>query len=147
MGNYAARITPALALCALLAMIWISYSSLPRESQHEGAEIGDGHANGWQRMLSAYTLLVHIVTTLFALRAFRALGHVIVKIEETACKPWLKENASSLQPPLRFAIIIPSYKETTETLQTTLGVLASHPQARSCYHVRKFCFMDWRCSD
>ncbi|TDZ14984.1 hypothetical protein Cob_v012124 [Colletotrichum orbiculare MAFF 240422] len=33
------------------------------------------------------------------------------------------------------AIIIPNYKEEMDTLKETLDVLASHPQARSCYDV------------
>ncbi|OQO04036.1 hypothetical protein B0A48_10679 [Cryoendolithus antarcticus] len=34
-----------------------------------------------------------------------------------------------------FVIILPAYKEDNTTLETTLRVLASHPQARLCYHV------------
>lgn len=33
------------------------------------------------------------------------------------------------------AIIIPNYKEELDTLKETLDVLASHPQARTCYDV------------
>ena len=34
-----------------------------------------------------------------------------------------------------FVIIIPAYKEEMDTLEMTLRVLASHSQARHCYHV------------
>ena len=38
---------------------------------------------------------------------------------------------------LLFAIIVPSYKETFDTLNDTLQVLAAHPNARSSYHVNR----------
>lgn len=41
-------------------------------------------------------------------------------------------------PTTLFVIILPSYKEDPETLETTLDVLACHPQARKCYHVSQF---------
>lgn len=37
--------------------------------------------------------------------------------------------------PIIHAIVIPNYKEEVETLRETLDVLASHPQAQSCYDV------------
>lgn len=37
--------------------------------------------------------------------------------------------------PIIHAIVIPNYKEEEETLRETLDVLASHPQAQSCYDV------------
>jgi hypothetical protein len=38
------------------------------------------------------------------------------------------------------AIVIPNYKEETDTLRETLEVLASHPQARNTYDVSNFSF-------
>jgi hypothetical protein len=40
-----------------------------------------------------------------------------------------------LEPEVIHAIILPNYKEDTETLRTTLHVLASHPRASSQYEV------------
>lgn len=39
--------------------------------------------------------------------------------------------------PIIHAIVIPNYKEEMETLRETLDVLASHPQAQSCYDVSR----------
>lgn len=48
-----------------------------------------------------------------------------------------KDEKAELQStwPL-FVIILPAYKEEVSTLEETLRVLASHPQARRSYHVR-----------
>lgn len=46
-----------------------------------------------------------------------------------------KDNAQS--SPIIHAIVIPNYKEEMETLRETLDVLASHPQAHSCYDVSR----------
>ncbi|RFU76213.1 hypothetical protein TARUN_6035 [Trichoderma arundinaceum] len=37
------------------------------------------------------------------------------------------------QSPIIHAIVVPNYKEEMDTLRETLDVLASHPQAQSCY--------------
>lgn len=39
--------------------------------------------------------------------------------------------------PIIHAIVIPNYKEEMDTLRETLDVLASHPQAQSCYDVSR----------
>lgn len=41
------------------------------------------------------------------------------------------------ESPIIHAIVIPNYKEEVDTLRETLDVLASHPQAQSCYDVSR----------
>jgi hypothetical protein len=47
------------------------------------------------------------------------------------------EGKDILQDPVIHAIVIPNYKEEVDTLRETLDVLASHPQAQSCYDVSR----------
>lgn len=44
-------------------------------------------------------------------------------------------KGTTAYPSLLFIIIIPAYKESVQTLEETLRVLASHSQARHAYHV------------
>ena len=133
--TYAARITPALALGALAALLYGSYngaSTRPGTTEQQNPWLG---ASVWQWLLSMHLLALHLVTTLFPLRAFRALGHVITSMRETAHDHHVVQHLTHCKSALRFAIILPTYCEDDETLRSTLSVLASHPQASSCYHV------------
>ncbi|KAM0262366.1 hypothetical protein ACHAQJ_001835 [Trichoderma viride] len=47
---------------------------------------------------------------------------------------YIKDKVTS-QGQIIHAIVIPNYKEEMDTLRETLDVLASHPQAQSCYDV------------
>ena len=135
LAKYLTRITPALALFGLSLLLWKSLASLTRHSQNEATDRRlEPETTFWQWLLSIHLVSLHIVTALIPLRAVRALGHTTSKMRETAGK------LSPLHSPadaLRFAVIIPAYKETRETLRTTLSVLASHPQAQTCYDVRR----------
>lgn len=136
LARYITRIAPALALLGFSLLLWKSFASLERPSGNDsGSPQDEPRTNFWQFALSVYLVALHVSTALIPFRAFRALGHVSAKMKEVAADlPRLRSSA--LQRDLRFAIIIPAYKETVDTLRTTLSVLASHPQARSSYDVR-----------
>lgn len=132
--RYVTRITPFIS-CALLALLLIfSFAVEPLGEEEEGEN--HGHITPWQILLSAQFLWLHILSTLFPLRAFRALGDVISKIQETGNTDLDEKHSVERGDNVVFAIIIPAYKEDPETLRRTLNVLACHPQARSSYHVR-----------
>lgn len=132
--TYAARIAPALALIALLLLLWKSFV-LVENQKPPPQEDKPPNASFWQCLLAAYLILLHIITASIPLRAFYALGRVISKTEEKAqdLSPFQSMPMQSL---LTFAIIIPAYKEAVDTLSETLDVLASHPHAQACYDVR-----------
>lgn len=134
-ATYAARIAPALALIALLLLLWKSLASLVESQRLPPEEDKPPNASFWQCLLAAYLILLHIITASIPLRAFRALGYVISKTEEKA-RDLSPLQSLPMQSLLIFAIIIPAYKETVDTLGETLGILASHPHAQACYDVR-----------
>ncbi|KAK5708560.1 hypothetical protein LTR17_020593 [Elasticomyces elasticus] len=136
--RYATRIAPALGLCALAALLYSSFSTAAADRGKGGSPPGHPRATGWHWLLSIHVLILHIATTLFPLRAYRALGNVIVEMRAAAHQISTSEDPATStcsHPALRFAIILPAYREDIHTLRTTLDVLASHPQAGTCYHV------------
>lgn len=138
LGRYLTRIVPALALTGLLLLLWKSFQPLTRSSSEATKDTSDRHNELlWQCLLGLHIVALHIATALIPLRAFRTLGHIGSKMRETAAQLG-STQASPPSAALRFAIIMPSYMESVETLRTTLDVLASHAKARACYDVRRF---------
>ncbi|WPH00338.1 Hypothetical protein R9X50_00316300 [Acrodontium crateriforme] len=142
---WATRCIPGLSAIIVFALLYLSFIAEPFGKGQRGDH--HGVATIWQLLLSIYTILLHLQAIAFPARVCWAIGNVIEKMKETAA---IKDNpkkrkkitikteendaAISYPSPL-FVIILPSYKENMATMRETLRVLASHPQARHCYHV------------
>ena len=140
--RYFTRIIPAVSLFALAVLLIFAFVLDP-----PGKGLRQDKASFSQLLLSLYALVLHILSLVFPIRAFFALGHVVKKTRETAESSHEDEisagdkarrehcAADEANGGLRFAIIIPTYQEDIETLSNTLRVLAAHPQAPVSYHV------------
>ena len=141
---YLTRIVPALSLLGVLFLLVCSFIIAPYGKAERGEHHGE--ATKSQLVLAAYTILLHIVSVLFAVRVCWAMGDVINGTKQDANVAEKSRRRSShavrnrkpskvQQGPI-FVIIIPAYKEEVEILRETLRVLAYHPRAQSSYHVR-----------
>lgn len=143
--QYGTRVIPAFSVCLISLLLVFSFIIEPFGKGEKGKHHGE--ATTWQLVLSAYTMLLHMGSIIFPARVCYAIGDVIQKTKETAM---IRDNPKrrrtrtidtpdrgrvSFPVPL-FIIILPAYKEEMATLEETLRVMASHPQARHCYHVR-----------
>ena len=138
------RCIPAFSVCIIATVLVFSFVLKPFGKGEAGRHHGE--ATLWQLVLSAYTVILHIMSILFPARVCYAVGDVMKKMKETAkVKDAPKkrktltvktEKGSQTFPAPLFVIILPAYKEEMGTLEETLRVLGSHPQARHCYHVR-----------
>lgn len=99
-----------------------------------------------ERFFIFYTIFLHVVISAIPLRIFRgarlATNQIRTAIEicqGLSDKPLVSRGSSYQGAPLEatHVSIIPSYKESIETLQDTLRILASHRLAKSTYDVRK----------
>lgn len=141
---YATRTIPAWSVCFIAILLVFSFLIRPYGQGDPGHR--DGSATPWQIILSIYTVVLHILSVIFPARVCYALGDVMQRMKETATlkdtpkkrrTQSIKTPAGSIAFPLPlFVIILPAYKEEMSTLDQTLRVLASHPQARHAYHVR-----------
>jgi hypothetical protein len=141
---YLTRIVPALSLLGVVFLLISSFIVTPYGKTDRREHYGE--ATKSQLILGAYTSVLHILSVLFAARVCWAMGDVINGMRENASvveKPMRRKShsrknsgLSKAQKGPSFVIIIPAYKEEVETLRETIGVLASHPHARSAYHVR-----------
>lgn len=141
---WATRCIPAFSCVAVAVLLVLSFVVWPYGKGDKGEH--RGNATIPQLVLAVYTVFLHILSVAFPVRVCYAMGNVIKKIQESSSiedHPQhrslqlvkTKEGELAFPAPL-FVIILPAYKEDLETLEETLRVLASHPQARHCYHVR-----------
>ena len=144
---YITRIIPALSVLALVTVIIFSFVIEPYgHGQNSSSQFHDpAAATSWQLALSAYTILLHLMSIAFPARVCWAMGDVIRHLKESASikdSPKKRRGqtlrgdrgSTALQIPM-FVIILPAYKEEITTLEETLRVLASHPRAQQSYHV------------
>ena len=142
--NYATRVLPAASVLLVVTILIFSFVLSPYGKVREGAF--DGSATPWQLALSFYTVLLHGMSILFPARVCWAMGNVTANMRAIAARENKfvpqkvvrgenEKNATEYPAPL-FVIILPAYKEDLATLEETIRVLASHPQAHQCYHVR-----------
>lgn len=98
-----------------------------------------------ERFFVFYTIFLHVVISAIPLRIFRgarlATEQIQAAIEicqKLSDKPRAPQGSSYQGAPFEVThvSIIPSYKESIETLQDTLRILASHRHAKSTYDVR-----------
>lgn len=140
---YLTRIVPALSLIGVLILLVCSFIVAPYGRVRNGEHHGE--ATKSQLILAVYTIILHVLSVMFAVRVCWSMGDVINGINENANvveKPRRRKSQASkntrvvnLHSGPTFVVIIPAYKEDIETLQETIAVLASHPRARCSYHV------------
>ncbi|KAK1061208.1 hypothetical protein LTR74_011218 [Friedmanniomyces endolithicus] len=141
-ASYWTRIIPAWSVCGIAILLVCSFLVQPYGKGEPGRR--HGAATAWQFVLGFYTVALHILSILFPARVCYALGHVIKEIKENAALANDRRYVSNIQtvetekgttPAPLFVILLPAYKEDMGTLEETLRVLASHAQARHCYHI------------
>lgn len=137
------RCVPAFSICAVAILLVLALIVQPHGREEEGKY--NGETTWAQLVLSVYTVLLHIMSIAFPLRVCWSMIDMNRRMKDAAAlMPNIRRRrAGSVKsdegdftfPVPLFVIIIPAYKEEVETLEMTLRVLASHPQARHCYHV------------
>jgi len=138
------RCIPAFSICAVAVLLVLALVVQPHGREEEGRY--NGETTWAQLVFSVYTVLLHIMSIAFPVRVCWSMVDMIRRMKDaTRVMPnTRRRRAASIKsdegdftfPVPLFVIIIPAYKEEMETLETTLRVLASHSQARHCYHVR-----------
>jgi hypothetical protein len=137
------RCIPALSIIAVGVLLVFSFIVSPLGRGEKG------HHNGqttWpQFVLSIYTVLLHLMSITFPARVCYSMLDMNKRMKDasTVMPNTRRRRVASLKndegdkifPVPLFVIILPAYKEEMDTLEMTLKVLASHPQARHCYHV------------
>jgi len=141
--TWVTRCTPAWSVCIVAVLLVFAFIIKPFGKGEAGRHHGE--ATPWQLVLSVYTVVLHIISIMFPARVCYALGNVMKKMKESALikdtpkkrkTQTVKTEKGTVTYPLPlFAIILPAYKEDMATMEETLRVLASHPQARHSYHV------------
>lgn len=137
------RCVPAFSICAVAILLVLALIVQPHGREEEGRY--NGETTWAQLVLSVYTVLLHIMSIAFPLRVCWSMIDMNRRMKDAAAlmPNTRRRRAGSVKsdegdftfPVPLFVIIIPAYKEEVETLEMTLRVLASHPQARHCYHV------------
>ena len=138
------RCIPAFSISAVAILLVLALIVQPHGREEEGRY--NGETTWAQLVLSVYTVLLHIMSIAFPVRVCWSMVDMIRRMKDaTAVMPnTRRRRVASLKsgdegdfifPVPLFVIIIPAYKEEVETLEMTLRVLASHSQARHCYHV------------
>lgn len=147
-GLWLQRCTPGVSSLAIIFLLGVSNT---RFSAGDAQEIDDGTGLERQRptfsegFFISYTIFLHIVLSAIPLRIFRgarlATRQIQATLEASQQESDLPENLQgrghqSSPSELIHVSIIPSYKESIDTLQDTLRILASHRLAKSTYDVR-----------
>ena len=137
------RCVPAFSICAVAILLVLALIVQPYGREEEGRY--NGKTTWAQLVLSVYTVLLHIMSIAFPLRVCWSMIDMNRRMRDAAAlmPNTRRRGAGSVKsdegdftfPVPLFVIIIPAYKEEVETLEMTLRVLASHSQARHCYHV------------
>ena len=140
---WATRCIPAFGVFTIVTILVFAFVIKPFGKGDIGHH--HGQATPWQLVLSAYTVILHVMSIVFPARVCMALANVTKKIQENAKikddpedrKTFTVENKKGnvTYPLPLFVIILPAYKEEMSTLEETLRVLAAHPQALHSYHV------------
>lgn len=138
------RSIPGFSVILVFALLVSSLIISPYGKGEAGHRTGEATTS--QLILSAYTVLLHVLSIVFPVRVCWAMRDVLKNMREAGSdmpsgrRPRvqsIKDEKTSEQLPVPlFAIILPAYKEEVATLEETLRVLASHMQARASYHVR-----------
>lgn len=96
----------------------------------------------WQLLFCAYSIFLHTLACLFPVRlslaarsAAQSIWHEHLKLRARKEQD-MKAIKSLDSHKATMVIIIPSYKESVDTMQDTLSVLANHQDAAEKYDVR-----------
>ena len=149
-GLWLQRCAPGVSSLVVIFLLGISITrSLVGDAQDmmtNGTGLGRQQLTFSEGFFIFYTIFLHVVVSALPLRIFRGAmlatrqiqGALRVSQQESD-QPEHPEGRSHQSSPseLIHVSIIPSYKESIETLQATLRVLASHRLARSSYDVRR----------
>lgn len=138
------RCIPAFSCAAVIVLLVFAFIVQPFGKGEKGHH--NGEVTPAQFVLSIYTVLLHVMSIMFPARVCWSMHDMIRRMKEAnAVMPntrrrrvaSMKSDEGDITFPVPlFVIILPAYKEEMETLEMTLQVLASHSQARHCYHVR-----------
>jgi hypothetical protein len=131
--NFALYSVDRMASLVLLALICITYLAFA------GIRIP-------QLIFISYSIFLHLIGASIPLRACWSLWNLEKRIRNPVYKnPYGSLSNQLIEPqagkvpafyPFIHVILIPNYHEDLQTLQDTLRVLASHPQAKAFYDVR-----------
>lgn len=137
------RCIPAFSCAAVIVLLVFAFLVQPFGKGEKGHH--NGEVTPAQFVLSIYTVVLHIMSIMFPARVCWSMQDMIRRMKEAnAVMPntrrrrvaSMKSDEGDITFPVPlFVIILPAYKEEMDTLEMTLKVLASHPQARHCYHV------------
>lgn len=151
-SNWLSRCIPGLSTISLVILLelslkiveteWISFF-YPAFLLHQNASLIA------QVLFVSYSLFLHLLALTFPLRLCAAVYFATKQIEETHLHPKgsIREDvpgpstrlksieAEGECPIVTMAIIVPSYKEEVDILETSLRVLASHRHAKTSYDV------------
>ncbi|SMQ51797.1 unnamed protein product [Zymoseptoria tritici ST99CH_3D7] len=142
--QWSTRCVPAFSIGLVFVLLAYAFVVAPYGKAYNGDYTGE--ATSSQLILSIYTVLLHILSIVFPIRVCWSLRDVVKRMRNSAAienpstprlekqEFTMKGNETQLTFP-SFPIILPAYKEEVSTLEETLRVLASHPQARQSYHV------------
>lgn len=141
---WATRCIPVFSVCLVITLSFLGLFVSPFGERKNAEYVGEATLS--QLVLTGYIIFLHALTVIFPLRVCWSVRDVVQRMRKAATDPSIDQNEgepifkdekeeSRAQGPL-FAIILPAYKEEVSTLEETLRVLASHPQARRSYHVR-----------
>lgn len=144
------RCTPGVSSLVIIFLLGVSHIGLfTREARDSNdAGLGRQRLNFSEGFFIFYTIYLHGVLSALPLRTFRgamlATHQIQAALEEAkqeSDQPEDPQGGSDQSSPSEVVhvSIIPSYKESIETLQDTLRVLASHRLAKSTYDVRRLC--------
>jgi hypothetical protein len=108
-----------------------------------------------QTLFVGYSILLHVLALLFPLRLCasayaatqgvrKAHGSARKTLSTDLLELDLQHDTHNKAASVTMAIILPSYKEDIEILESSLRVLASHRLARSSYDVGRCCMHECR---
>ncbi|KAK6436496.1 hypothetical protein LTR95_007306 [Oleoguttula sp. CCFEE 5521] len=137
------RCIPAFSIATVIVLLIFALVISPYGRGEKGRHHGE---TTWsQLVLGLYLVVLHVMSIAFPARVCWSMLDMNRRIKEaaTVMPNTRRRRVASLKnedgekpfPVPLFVIILPAYKEDNTTLETTLRVLASHPQARLCYHV------------
>lgn len=147
-GLWLQRCTPGVSSLVIIFLLGVSNTSLSAgdvEKMTNDPGLGGQRPTFSECFFIFYTIFLHIVLSAIPLRIFRgarlATRQMQAALEVSQQESDQTETSQgrgyqSSPSELVHVSIIPSYKESIETLQDTLRILASHRLAKSTYDVR-----------
>lgn len=149
-GLWLQRCTPGVSSLVVIFLLGVSNTRMPtgdtQEMNHDTG-LGGQRLTFSEGFFIFYTIFLHLVISAMPLRIFRGARLATQQMQEAleisqkdSDQPESPRSRShqSSPPELIHVSIIPSHKESLETLQDTLRILASHRLAKTTYDVRRY---------